>query len=336
MPPGQLKTGLLRGKRAALKRLLIRFTWIPLPGYNPPFLWSKGTSRYCDFRGPDTYWRQNTEACQPESFFRRHYAGASGVVWVRLSSISRDGKPCDLDNFVRGALPTIRRPFVLVTTDGDASVPSHLAAGTVAALLDSPWLISWHTQNYDGHPHPKFAPLPMGIDLHTPRFRSSPRRLVAEMERIRASRQPLDQAPLRLLCDLEVSLASDERRRAVAALRNCSHVDFVRKRIPQTAIWRLYAEYPFVLSAAGHGLDSHRTWELLYLGAIVVTRTSPLDRLFEGLPVVIVKDWNEAADKRNLSRWLGRYGRLTDRKHVWGRLDPGRLIGSLREILARP
>ncbi|MEW5804411.1 MAG: hypothetical protein AB1847_20130 [bacterium] len=103
----------------------------------------------------------------------------------------------------------------------------------------------------------------------------------------------------------------------------------------QTAIWRRYAEYPFVVSAAGNGLDCHRTWELLYLGTIVITKTSSLDRLFDGLPVVIVEDWNEAGDKRNLSKWLQQYGRLTDQKDVWSRLEPGRLIGSIHETLAR-
>ena len=324
----------LRSRRWVMKRLLILFTWVPAGKYNPPCLWSKGISQHCDFKGPDSYWRENTESCQSESFFRQHYAGASGVVWVRLSTRSREGVPCDLDNFVRGALPTIRQPFVLITTDGDASVPSDIATATTEALLDCPWLVSWHTQNYDGHVHAKFAPLPVGLDLHTPRFFSSARRLVGELQRIRASRLPLDQMPLRIFCDLEVNLDSEERRRAAAMLRKYDHVDFLRRRVSQTAIWRRYAEYPFVLSAMGNGLDCHRTWELLYLGCIVITKTSPLDSLFDGLPVVVVEDWEEIGDRRNLSKWLHQYGDLTDRKNVWDRLDPGRLIKSVRQTLA--
>jgi len=322
---------LLHSSFNALRRLLIRTTWTPAREYNLSCLWSKGISRYCDFKGPDTYWREATESCRSESFFRRHYAGAGGVVWVRLSTQSRDGKPCDLDNFVRGALPTIRKPFILITTDGDASVPSDIARTTTEALLTCPWLVSWHTQNYDGHVHPKLAPFPIGIDLHTPRFCASPLRLVSELKRIRASRLPIDHAPQRVFCDLPVSLASEERRRAVTELRNYDHVDFLRKPMPQTAIWQRYAEYPFVLSAAGNGLDCHRTWELLYLGSIVITKTTSIDRLFDGLPVVVVKDWREAGDKRNLATWLQQYGRLTDQENVWGRLEPGRLISSIRE-----
>jgi len=314
--------------------LLLPSSWVPAQKYNSPCLWSKGISQYCDFKGPNFYWREETESCQSESFFNKHYAGASGVVWVRLSTQSRVGKPCDLDNFVRGALPTIRDPFVLITTDGDTSVPSDIATATTEALLDCPWLVSWHTQNYDGHPHVKFAPFPIGIDLHTSRFSSSPRQIFKQLQHIRASRPPFDQLPLKVFCDLEVSLASEERCRAVAALRKYDHVDFLRKRISQTAIWRRYAESPFVISTGGNGLDCHRTWELLYLGAIVITKTSSLDRLFVGLPVVVIKDWNEVGDKKNLSKWLEQYGRLTDQRNVWSRLEPGRLIRSIRETLA--
>lgn len=316
-----------------LKQILIRQTWKPEEEYIPPYLWSKGISRHCDFKGPNAYRREDTESCQPETFFRKYYEDARGLVWVRLSTLSRDGKACDLDNFVRGALPTIRKPFALITTDGDASVPSDLAKSTVEALLGCRWLVSWHTQNYDGFEHTKLSPFPTGMDLHTPRFLLSPNRIITQLENIREHRLPPEQLPLRVLCDLGISSSSEERRRAVATLSNCGHVDFQKKRLSQFAIWRRYAEYPFVLSAAGNGLDCHRTWELLYLGNIVITKTSSLDRLYDGLPVVTVRDWNEVSDKKNLAKWLHQYGGLTGRENVWNRLDPGSLITTIRESL---
>jgi hypothetical protein len=229
----------------------------------------------------------------------------------------------------------IQKPFVLITTDGDASVPSDIKTATVSALLDCPWLVSWHTQNYDGNVHPKLASWPIGIDLDTPRFCTSPRHLVALLESIRTRRLPLDKVPLRVFSDLGVSLASEERRRAVAELCNCDHVDFLEKRISQRSIWRRYAEYPFALSVLGNGLDCHRTWELLYLGTIVITKTSSLDSLFEGLPVVIIDDWKEVRDKRNLKKWLQKYGTLSYREPILKRLEPASLINPLREALVK-
>ena len=302
--------------------------------YVPPLLWSKGFARYCDFNGPGQYWLRGTESMRSPEFFRRHYADAHGLVWVRLGTRAKKGKRCDLDHFVAGALPTIRRPFALVTTDGDTSVPSELDPDTVDALLSSPWLVAWHTQNHDGTVHPKLAPIPIGLDLHTSRPEGGPRQLASLLEEIRERRPGLDQVPLRVFSDLGVNPNSEERHRALAALGGCEHADFLASRIDQRAIWEEYARYPFVLSAKGIGLDCHRTWELLYLGCIVITTASSLDPLFEGLPVVIVRDWEEVRNKDNLARWLRQYAPLTARDPIWKRLDPDRCMRAIREAFA--
>jgi hypothetical protein len=49
----------------------------------------------------------------------------------------------------------------------------------------------------------------------------------------------------------------------------------------------------FVASPRGHGLDTHRTWEALLMGCYPIVPSSPLNPLYEDLPVVIVHDWNE-------------------------------------------
>lgn len=295
-------------------------------------LWSKGFSQYCDFRGPDWYWLSETESCQSEQFFFDHYAKARGLVWVRLSTHSREALLCDLDNFVRAALPTITRPFALLTTDGDVSVPSELDGRTVKALLECPWLISWHTQNHDGYDHPKLAPLPIGLDLHTKRPRTSPRQLVSMLQTIRERRLPIDQLPLRVFSDLAFSI-TPERAEAVATLERCEHVDVLTSRLSPSQIWTRYAQYPFVVSARGNGLDCHRTWELLYLGCIVITKRSSLDPLYSGLPVVLVSDWTEVYEKEKLAEWLQHYGPLTDRALVWQRLNPHRYVQPIRQAL---
>jgi hypothetical protein len=311
------------------RALVDRFRQRRAPAAALPFLWSKGIARHCDVAGPDAYWRAATEESQTETFFSRHYADPHGLVWVRLGSLARAGAACDLDHFVRAALPTARRPFALITTDGDASVPSDLREETVRSLLDCPWLVSWHTQNLDRGTHPKLAPFPIGLDLHTrPRWCSA-RRLAAGLGRLR-DRRSAPSGALRVFCDLGVSLASPERRHAVRALRGCRHVDFQLERVPQRAIWRRYASYPFALSTAGNGLDCHRTWELLYLGTIVITRTSALDPLFEGLPVAIVEDWREARDPARLADWHRRLGPLTERTRLWARLHPRHYLDPIR------
>ena len=46
----------------------------------------------------------------------------------------------------------------------------------------------------------------------------------------------------------------------------------------------------FVLSPRGNGLDAHRTWETMLVGAIPIVRHSPLHPLYDRLPVLVVAD----------------------------------------------
>jgi hypothetical protein len=57
------------------------------------------------------------------------------------------------------------------------------------------------------------------------------------------------------------------------------------------------SQYAFVISPHGNGLDCHRTWEALVLGCIPIVKTSPLDSLFEDLPVWIVREWSDVTEE---------------------------------------
>ncbi len=321
----------LRRSIARWRRRFAAATFDPLGFTDPvPCLWSKGIARFCDVRGPDDYWLAPTESLADGAMFGEHYAGARGLVWVRLGTRSRAGLDADLDRFVEAALPAIRKPFVLVTSDGDASVPSELRPSTVAALLASPFLIAWYTQNFDGTGGPRLAPIPIGLDLHTPRPLSSPATLIGDLGRLAAGRPPLAGQPLKVFTDIGLIRNTQDRVEAVRLLADCAHVEFQRRRVSQRAIWRRYASFPFVLSLAGNGLDCHRTWEALYLGSIVITKTSPLDPLFEGLPVVVIEDLEELLDASRLPVWLERYAPLAEPARVWQRLDAPAWMARIR------
>ncbi|WP_224570195.1 hypothetical protein [Mesorhizobium sp. ES1-4] len=298
----------------------------------PPVLWSQGIGHFCDFAGPGWYRYAPTETAQSDAFFQDHYSGAHGIVWVRLSTLARIPRNCDIDTFARVALPTIKAPFVLLTTDGDCSVSSDLAKGTVERLLASPYLVSWYSQNCDGG-HPRIKPFPIGLDLHTPRSLATPAGLVRQLETLREQQGDAERRPPRVFCDFRVSKGSGQRRELLDALDGCPHIDFLKNRVSQRGIWQLYSQYPLVLSTTGNGLDCHRTWELLYLGCIVVTKTSPLDPLYEGLPVIIIDDWREVLDPGAPQRWINEVAHLTDRDYLWRRLRPQAYLEPLRREL---
>jgi hypothetical protein len=44
------------------------------------------------------------------------------------------------------------------------------------------------------------------------------------------------------------------------------------------------------------GLDCYRTWEAIYLGSYVVVRSLSLDPSYAGLPILVVREWEEVTE----------------------------------------
>ncbi len=61
-----------------------------------------------------------------------------------------------------------------------------------------------------------------------------------------------------------------------------------------------------------------------------MTKTSPLDPFFRGLPVVIVADLAELRDPSRLPVWVGRFAPLADPARVWQRLDAAAWVARIR------
>jgi hypothetical protein len=53
----------------------------------------------------------------------------------------------------------------------------------------------------------------------------------------------------------------------------------------------------FLANPAGNGLDTHSTWEALLAGCIPINPHSPLDPMYENLPVWLVDSWDEVTDE---------------------------------------
>ena len=292
-------------------------------------VWNKGIARLCDRRIPDEFpdglayrpvptlagARMSDDLPADVIADPAGYADirAGEIVWVRLSW---------LPAFVRQVLPLIRAPFVLATGDSDSSVPAELPAGLATAILASPHLIRWFTQNHDGAEPERIAPLPIGIDFHSVAERpiwgesvAAPSEQEALLMAIREDLPSLEDRIAALYVDFAWSWTIrrhsapaaahlPERRRAIVKmLRRRGLVVCQVAPLPRREMWRRRGQYAAVLSPHGGGLDCHRTWEALALGHLVVVPSSSLDPLFEGLPVVAVESWREVTPEA-LARWL--------------------------------
>lgn len=66
--------------------------------------------------------------------------------------------------------------------------------------------------------------------------------------------------------------------------------------VTDTRCYDDWKEYKYILSPQGAGLDCHRTWEAILCGVIPIVKTSSIDSIFEKLPVLIVKEWEEITE----------------------------------------
>ena len=63
--------------------------------------------------------------------------------------------------------------------------------------------------------------------------------------------------------------------------------------LSQEQYYQKLSNYKFVISPLGSGFDCYRHWESFYLGSIPITTQSPIYKIFENLPIIILNDWNE-------------------------------------------
>lgn len=248
-----------------------------------------------------------------------HNIQSGDAVWIQCRFI---------DRFYREILPEVQNPFVLVITDGDESFPSNsgLNDDEIQDFLDNEFLIHIFAQNcdYNGFSR-KVSHLPIGMDFHTVAYKGinggwgekgSPPEQEQCLKNISNEFLPTSLRKVGAFVDFQLSdsmhgsfkryLQFGEDRTSIfnRLLQTglIEHAGFLRR----TDLWKRKGEFAFSISPHGNGLDCHRTWEDLVLGCIVIVKTSVLDPLYEGLPVVIINDWSEIT-KENLEIWLTLY-----------------------------
>ena len=262
---------------------------------------------------------------------------------IPLTYPSRKGEtiychPTAIRNFISKYLPNIKFPFVLVSGDSDITVPEDIRNES-QIILDHPLLICWYSQNCT-EPSEKLKQLPIGLDFHTlgniPRSKlkfglqqkhswgSHQSLSQQEEDLINLSRIQLDRIP-KCYGNFHFLMNTRYGKDRIEAYSQIPHslMFYEPMKTQRINCWKNMIKYKYVISPHGNGLDCHRTWESLALGCIPIIKTSPLDRMFEGLPVLIVKNWSDITqellntfepsgnlDKLRLNYWnelLGKY-----------------------------
>jgi len=191
--------------------------------------------------------------------------------------------------------------FILVSGDSDDSMPFDVLTSEVfEKLISNHFLLHWFSQNMTID-HPKITRMPIGMDYHTMESRDvwGPITIASTQEvllnGVKSNSIPFYERELKCYSNFHFQMNTkygQDRKDAVAQIPT-DLVYYEPQIVPRLKSWNTQKEYAFIISPHGGGYDCHRLWEALILGCIPIVKTSPIDKLYEDLPVFIVKSWSD-------------------------------------------
>lgn len=220
------------------------------------------------------------------------------------------------------SLPYIKQlmvPFVIITCAGDGEFPSdHFAKkGNMSWFDDAGQIIEylrtniyfkhWFTVNKTIPNNDLFTSIPYGLDFwakrRQPFFGEGPEEIFLQNKTltdiVSNSKHFSKRIPISF-CNFHFNFTDDryygDRRNLCKILSN-KVAYFQKNKLPRTQYWIEMSKYSFVISPFGHGMDCIRTMEALCLGCIVIMKKSCLDCIYEGLPILLINEWEDITEQ---------------------------------------
>jgi hypothetical protein len=210
-------------------------------------------------------------------------------------------------------LKSLKHKFILVTGDSDTTCPTDMFRTTddFEAFIAMPNLVHWFSQNCALDGHAKLTGIPIGLAYHTYttiywKNDDSPIDQERVLTRTRDNAAPFWEREVKCYDNFTHTNPLVSRRFAQDRIDAIAQIptELVMREaglVPRAQSWKTQAKCAFVISPLGNGLDCHRTWEALVLGCIVIVKTSPIDYLYQDLPVWIVKEWSDVSAESALT-----------------------------------
>jgi hypothetical protein len=210
-----------------------------------------------------------------------------------------------LEDFYENYINLIENDFVLITGDSDRSISNDNEI--VKKISNHKNLKFWFAQNLVEE-NKLMKRIPIGLDFisafHDPHMISFKIRNNATdpylhgqlLNNIIKNSFEISQRENLIYCNYHFFLDRGNRKECFESTnRNLCY--FLKNRTNFLDNYKLQSKFKFVLSPSGSGLDCHRTWESLVLGNIPIVKSSCLDNIYNGLPVLIVKNWSDITIK---------------------------------------
>ena len=260
---------------------------------------SRGILKSCDVYPPDMGSSRKNAPLEIDTI------RDGSIVYVHGSAIP------DLVN----KIDKIDKKFVLVSGDCDESIPDAVFPSVEAFenFINSPKIIHWFSQNAV-RKHEKLTGIPIGLDYHTISQghsnwgqQESPVEQENQLNTLKDGAKPFSEREIKNICYSNFHFSPQKNRYNAMNKVSKDLVFYEPLKTVRNESWKKQVNFSFVLSPHGNGLDCHRTWEALCLGCIPIVKTSPIDHVFDELPVLIVNDWSDVT-KELLEKTLKDFG----------------------------
>jgi hypothetical protein len=206
-----------------------------------------------------------------------------------------------IHEFFNGPYRSINNSFILITHNSDNSVPTDQKS-----RLGDKKILAWYASNPDIRNHSKLFPIPIG--LANTRWQKG--NLDTFTYAFQKHRKPWANRTTLLYVNFNLNTNQGSRRDALTQAKKLKHVQIINKPVPFTTYLEQVGNAKFVLSPPGNGLDCHRTWEALLLGAAPIVLSSGLDPLFDRIPAVVINNWSILTERFLLSYRFSSYDNL--------------------------
>jgi hypothetical protein len=212
--------------------------------------------------------------------------------------------------FIQSAWPAFietKTRFVLVL---GASLMKVSRLGTdLDTMLNSPLFVHAFACNCDVK-DPRITQVPLGVDYHSSAARSRPANQNVDLLHYTWKDHQSSQRELKIIYNFNVGTNPSARRDVKSQLLKnlpSQYLQEFRFGTSRSTIWQATAKTEFMVSPPGAGMDCHRHWEIIALGAIpIIVRMTPFSELYDDLPAVQVDSYEEVT-LDNLTRWKQEY-----------------------------
>jgi hypothetical protein len=197
----------------------------------------------------------------------------------------------DVNYFFKN-LPT-NDPFILISHNSDGCImwnPNRDDHADVSLMPNT--LIHWFGQNVNVT-SPFISSIPIGLENDKWQKKEQKFRLMKDMIRSNHVKRNL------LYINHNVKTNPTEREKPYKILEGNPWVtaDHGANGAGFPDYLLALCQHPFIVCPQGHGMDTVRTWEALYMGCIPIEKRNLNNRFYADLPICFVNDWEEITEE---------------------------------------